>query len=162
MANNGNLLQGNPETQFESGRVAVESGRLGGIASGKAKREKKAMKDTLATLLAMPLKDGTSDDLDEIKSIASLNGKNITVQEAIMLAQVKKAVKGDTRAAEFIRDSSGNRPVDDWNLIEQMARIEKLKAETAKIKGENQGGDERDDGFIEALRNEVENVWGEQ
>ena len=109
MANNENLLQGNPETQFESGREAAESGKLGGIASGKARREKKAMKDTLATLLAMPLKDGVSHDIDEIKSIASLNGKNITVQEAIMLAQVKKAVKGDTRAAEFIRDSSGNK-----------------------------------------------------
>jgi hypothetical protein len=110
VADNGNLLHGNPETQFESGRTAVESGRLGGIASGKAKREKKAMKDTLATLLSMPLKDGMADDIEEIQSIASLNGKNITVQEAIMLAQIKKAVKGDTRAAEFVRDSSGNKP----------------------------------------------------
>lgn len=81
----------------------------GGIASGKVRREKKAMKDTLATLLSMPLKDGMAHDIDEIQSIASLNGKNITVQEAIMLAQIKKAVKGDTRAAEFVRDSSGNK-----------------------------------------------------
>lgn len=109
MANNENLLQGNPETQFESGPKAVESGRIGGIASGKAKREKKAMKDTLATLLSMPLKEGMAVDIEGIQSIASLNGKNITVQEAIMLAQIKKAVKGDTKAAEFVRDSSGNK-----------------------------------------------------
>jgi hypothetical protein len=81
----------------------------GGIASGRVRREKKAMKDTLATLLSMPLKDGMAHDIGEIQSIASLNGKNITVQEAIMLAQIKKAVKGDTRAAEFVRDSSGNK-----------------------------------------------------
>lgn len=80
-----------------------------GIASGKARREKKAMKDTLAILLSMPMKDGDSADIDAIQSIASLSGKNITVQEAIMLAQIKKAVKGDTRAAEFVRDSSGNK-----------------------------------------------------
>jgi hypothetical protein len=96
-------------TQFQAGAEQVETATKGGIASGKVRREKKAMKDTLATLLSMPLKDGMADDIDQIKSIASLNGKNITVQEAIMLAQIKKAVKGDTKAAEFVRDSSGNK-----------------------------------------------------
>lgn len=87
----------------------MERAKEMGIASGKSRREKKAMKDTLATLLSMPLKDGMSVDIGEIQSIASLNGKNITVQEAILLAQIKKAVKGDTKAAEFVRDSSGNK-----------------------------------------------------
>lgn len=96
-------------TQFRAGAEQVETATKAGIASGKARREKKAMKDTLATLLAMPLKDGIAADIDDIQSIASLNGKNITVQEAIMLAQIQKAVKGDTRAAEFVRDSSGNK-----------------------------------------------------
>lgn len=89
---------------------------MGGIASGKVRRERKAMKDTLATLLSMPLKDEAVSNLDEIKSIASMNGKNITVQEAIMLAQIKKAVKGDTRAAEYIRDTSGNKLKEEINL----------------------------------------------
>ena len=96
-------------TQFQTGAEQVETATKGGIASGKARRERKAMKDTLATLLSMPLKDGMSVDIGDIQSIASLNGKNITVQEAIMLAQIKKAVKGDTKAAEFVRDSSGNK-----------------------------------------------------
>lgn len=96
-------------TQFQTGAEQVETATKGGIASGKARRERKAMKDTLATLLSMPLKDGMSVDIAGIQSIASLNGKNITVQEAIMLAQIKKAVKGDTKAAEFVRDSSGNK-----------------------------------------------------
>lgn len=96
-------------TQFQAGAEQVETATKGGIASGKARREKKAMKDTLAALLAMPLKDGTATDIDDIQSIASMKGKNITVQEAIMLAQIQKAVKGDTRAAEFVRDSSGNK-----------------------------------------------------
>ena len=83
--------------------------RQGGIASGKARREKKAMKETLEALLSMPLKAGKAADIESIKNIASLNGKNITVQEAIMLAQIQKAMKGDTKAAEFVRDSSGNK-----------------------------------------------------
>ena len=80
-----------------------------GVASGKARRDKKAMKETLANLLSMPLQEGNAVDIEEIQSIANLNGKNITVQEAIMLAQIKKAIKGDTKAAEFVRDSSGNK-----------------------------------------------------
>ena len=109
MANKKNLKKGNPETQFASGREAVENGRKGGVASAKAKRERKAMRETLATLLSMPLKNGEAVDIEETQSIAALNGKNITVQEAIMLAQIKKAVEGDTKAAEFVRDSSGNK-----------------------------------------------------
>jgi hypothetical protein len=70
-----------------------------GIASGKARREKKAMKDTLETLLSMPLKDGAAANLDDIQSVAAMKGKNITVQEAIMFAQIQKAIKGDTKAA---------------------------------------------------------------
>ena len=92
---------------------ARAKGKAGGIASGKARRERKAMKETLEALLSMPLKNGKATDLDTIKNLATLKGKNITVQEAIMLAQIQKAMKGDTRAAEFVRDSSGNKPKDD-------------------------------------------------
>lgn len=88
---------------------ARELGRKGGIASGKARRKKKAMKDTLAELLTMPLEDRALENLEDIQSLATLNGKNITVQEAILLAQITKAIEGDTKAAEYVRDTSGNK-----------------------------------------------------
>lgn len=102
MANDENLKTLSPSE-------ARTVGRSGGIASGKARRERKAMKDTLAALLSMPLKDGKTADVEVIKNLASLKGKNITVQEAIMLAQIQKAIKGDTKAAEYVRDTSGNK-----------------------------------------------------
>lgn len=140
---------------------ARKNGAKGGIASGKARREKKAMKDTLETLLAMPLKEGQAAGLEEIQSLASVKGKNISVQEAIMLAQIQKAMKGDTRAAEYIRDTSGNKMREGLlDYEEQQARIDKLRAETARIKGEDMGDSEQDDGFIEALRGAVD-VWQE-
>lgn len=105
MANEENLIPNSERTPKER----KERAKKMGIASGKARREKKAMKDTLAALLSMPLQDGSTPDIEQIQSIAELNGKNITVQEAIMLAQIKKAMKGDTKAAEFVRDSSGNK-----------------------------------------------------
>ena len=109
MANEENLRA--PSTEEARAR-----GAKGGVASGKARREKKAMKETLETLLSMPLEDGKADDLEQIKSIAALKGKNITVQDAIMFAQIKRALKGDTRAAEFIRDASGNKLAEAVNV----------------------------------------------
>lgn len=99
------LISLKDRTTDEQQQIATQ----GGIASGKARRAKKAMKDTLETLLSMPLKDEAMSSLEDIQSLAAVNGKNITVQEAIMLKQIQKAIKGDTRAAEYIRDTSGNK-----------------------------------------------------
>lgn len=49
----------------------------------------------------------------------------------------------------------------DADIEEQMARIEKTKAETYRIKGEDQCEDTQDDGFMDALRSEVQSVWEE-
>ena len=108
MAGEDNLLKAENMTSEE----LRERARKGGIASGKARKARKAMKETLETLLSMSLKDEEAQDIEQIKSLAKLGGKNISVQEAIMLAQIKKAIKGDTKAAEFIRDSSGNKLKD--------------------------------------------------
>lgn len=87
-----------------------ENGRKGGIASGEAKRKKKAMRERLEILLEMPMKDGRSADIEAIKNFAAIKGKNITVQDAMMIAQIQKALKGDTTAAAFVRDTAGQNP----------------------------------------------------
>lgn len=109
MANEENL-------KTPSTKEARERGAKGGKASGKARREKKAMKETLEALLTMNTKEGRGDEIETIQSLAELKGKNISVQEAIMLAQIKKAIKGDTRAAEFVRDASGNKLAENVAL----------------------------------------------
>ena len=87
-----------------------ENGRKGGIASGEAKRKKKAMKERLEVLLEMTMKSGKGADIESIKNFAALKGKNITVQDALMIAQIQKALKGDTNAAVFVRDTAGQNP----------------------------------------------------
>ena len=89
---------------------AREQGRKGGIASAAKRKEKKAMKATLETLLSMPINEGLEEELEGIQNLARLKGANIDVQTAVMFAQIKKALKGDTRAAEFIRDTIGQKP----------------------------------------------------
>ena len=115
MANEQNLKKGK-ETQFRTGEEQVKTAKKAGIASGKARKEKKALKDTLEELLAMPIKDGKSQDIDKIKSIAGIKGKNITMQEAIMVAMLNKAAKGDVRAAEYVRDTIGQKPDSRMNI----------------------------------------------
>ena len=87
-----------------------EHGRKGGLASGEAKRHKKVLKERLEILLEMPMKQGREADIEAIKNFAALKGKNITVQDAMMIAQIQKALKGDTQAAVFIRDTVGQNP----------------------------------------------------
>ena len=87
-----------------------ENGRKGGIASGEAKRAKKAMKERLEILLDMPMKPGKGNDIESIKNFAAIKGKNITVQDAMIIAQIQKALKGDTNAAAFVRDTAGQNP----------------------------------------------------
>lgn len=50
----------------------------------------------------------------------------------------------------------------DGEEIERQAKIEKLKAEIARLKGESPDDEKADDGFLEALQSEAESVWQEQ
>lgn len=103
----------NPVKTKEEARAR---GRAGGIASGKARREKRLMRETLDLLLNMPIKDGTFADVESIRNFASIKGKNISVQDAILIAQIQKAMKGDTRAAEYVRDTIGQKPTDSVDM----------------------------------------------
>lgn len=95
---------------------ARECGRRGGIASGEAKRRKKAMRDSLEILLSMPVKSGKQTDIESVKNFAQLKGKNITIEQAMLITQIQKALKGDTQALVFLRDTSGQKPDDKLNL----------------------------------------------
>lgn len=52
----------------------------------------------------------------------------------------------------------------NWELAteEQKARVEKLKAETARIRGEDPDDWAEDDGFITALKGEAEKIWEDE
>lgn len=94
MANKKTLLQGNPDTQFKTGREQVETARKGGIASGKAKRKRKEFKEALKTALTVVMDN------------------NKTVQEIGIEALMDKFMKGDPKVFELIRDTIGEKPTD--------------------------------------------------
>ena len=106
------LIPQSERTKEEQKAIA----RMGGIASGKARREKKKMRETLEMLLSMPLNNKKAVDVEDVRSFAALKGKNISVQDAMLIAQVQKAMKGDTQAAVYVRDTIGQKPVDNVDM----------------------------------------------
>lgn len=68
------------------------------------RRKKKAMKETVKMLLNLDLPDG--DGKDNLKQMG-VEDDDLTVQTAILVNQVGKALKGDLDSAKFVRDTAG-------------------------------------------------------
>lgn len=83
---------------------ARERGRKGGKASAAKRAERKTFREGLLLLLNEPLKDKAG------------NPTTNTTQDAIIAALVKRAASGDTRAFEMIRDTIGEKPVQDVTI----------------------------------------------
>lgn len=113
MANKNNLIPASAENGY---KLTADDQSKGGKASGEARRRKKEMKERLELLLSMPIKDGKGTELEKIKNFASLKGKNITVEDAILIAIAQKALKGDIPAGTFIRDTVGERPTENQKV----------------------------------------------
>lgn len=86
---------------------ARANGRKGGRASGRARRARRDMRETFRELLDMPMRSG---GMTSFGTLEGAEGKNMTVGEAIAMRMLREAMDGDVRAAEFVRDTSGQRP----------------------------------------------------
>lgn len=106
------LIPFNKLTQEEQKKIA----QMGGNASVEARREKKRLQEAFKALLDMQDED-------------SPVGTNTTNAMAIALAMVKKAKKGDVQAGVFVRDTSGEKPVD-----EQILDVGELRTLNVEIK----------------------------
>lgn len=85
MANTENLVSLAARTTEEQRAIAS----AGGKASGEARRKRKTLKEELLLMLS----EGET-------------------QQSVTLALIEKAMSGDTKAFEVIRDTIGEKPVD--------------------------------------------------
>lgn len=95
------LPRGKP---FEPGDRAREIGRKGGKKSKAKQAQRKTLREDLLavlTKLEIPQKDG---------------GK-MPVQEALSSALIKAALNGNVRAYEIIRDTIGEKPVENVSIV---------------------------------------------
>lgn len=108
MANSENLKPARSKSE------AREKGRKGGIKSGEKRRERKALKEELLLLLS------TGD-----------------TQKKLSLALIEKAIKGDVKAFEVIRETIGEKPTNEQQItgcveIQKIFITEKEQQETDK------------------------------
>lgn len=98
-----NLLQ-NRLSGEELSRAASEASKKG----AEARRKKKAMRELAREILDLQLADE-----DAVRAELKKRGVEQTEAAALLLAQLTRARAGDTEAARFLRDTSGQKPVDN-------------------------------------------------
>jgi hypothetical protein len=96
-------------------KLTQEEQKAGGIASGKARRQRKLLREAADDLLNEVIKSSKGDKFGS---------------EALMMAQFRKALQGDTKAAEYIRDTAGQKPIEkimvadvDAEVVEQIENM---------------------------------------
>lgn len=124
---------------------------MGGKASGRARRRKAAMRDTMNRLLTMKV------EVEGLSDILRADGGESTYEELITMAMIEKAMRGDVKAYLAIKDVLGQTSKSDVDLEEQQLRMAATKANMG-VDGEEQ----EDDGFLEALKGSVENDWADE
>ena len=108
-------------TSAQDREQAAINGRLGGIASGEAKRERKRLREDLAMLLSETTEDGEP------------------YNEAVATAMIKKALEGNVSAFVAIRDTVDGKPTDtvmiaakpDFSALD--AAFEKIKFDEGEL-----------------------------
>lgn len=119
-----NLIPFDKRTKEE----ARESGRKGGIASGKARRKKADFKRAANLILSGKPTPGTADVLRQM----GFTDDEIDNTLAIVFALTSKAQRGDVDAARALFKFSGNDPEDKRKDEELKLRREDLKLRKAQ------------------------------
>lgn len=86
---------------------------MGGKASGEARRRKRDLRLAMEILLEQNTKSKGLDGKEQVVSGA----------EAVAVAQFKKALKGDSKAFEVVRDTAGQKPVEKVAFAEVGADV---------------------------------------
>jgi hypothetical protein len=84
-------------------KLTLDDQKAGGKASAESRKRKKLLRECIDELLA---KEYTSE------------GKTLTGSEALAVTLMKKAMKGDVKAFEVLRDTAGEKPVEKVMVAE--------------------------------------------
>jgi len=82
----------------------------GGKKSQENKRRRKSMQMIAQQVLEMKLRD--EQEIRQALRDGGMTDNDINYAAGIIMVQTQKAMGGDTKAAEFVRDTSGQKPVD--------------------------------------------------
>lgn len=105
---------------------------LGGKKSGEARRRKADFRKTLNLLLTAKI------DSPEWTPMLEALGLDSTLESAMLAAQIKEAMNGNTKAAYFVAQYAGQSPEPEENIRNREADTELKKARKQAVTGENE------------------------
>lgn len=108
----------------------------GGKASGEARRRKADFRKTLNLLLTAEI------DSPEWKPVLESLGVECTLESALLMAQIKEALGGNTQAATFVAKYAGQSPEPDENRRNREADTELKRANADKLNRDCSNEDE--------------------
>lgn len=126
MANEENLIPLNERTKNEQREIQ----RKGGIASGRARKEKADLKKKVNQILEMDVFS------PQLKEMLEEKGLSATNQTAVATVLLQKALKGDMRAIELLAKMNGNEGTKD--KLDQKEQKERIKAQQLENKRREQ------------------------
>lgn len=127
MANEQNLVSIGDQTTEKQREIT----RKGGIASGKARREKRDRYQRMQATLAMLVNDPKT--LEKLKD-AGVNAEGITYEEAIEAMQaIKAAREGDTNAFKAVKEEAYGR-LDNKTQLEVSGEVNGITINVKKYK----------------------------
>lgn len=108
--NDQNLIKPKRDQTPEQRKAAASKA---GKAAAKKRREKKQMQEIAKIVLHMPF-EGTDAQLDDLEGLSfeDYPDRKLTVSEISILKVAKKAMCGDIAAIQFLRDTAGEKPVE--------------------------------------------------
>lgn len=129
MANYENIKDVNSNrTPSERRELAIKAGK----ASGEARRRKADFRKTLNLLLTAEI------DSPEWTPALEALGLESTLESAMLAAQIKEALNGNTKAAYFVAQYAGQSPEPEENIRNREADTELKKARKQAVTGENE------------------------
>lgn len=149
MANEGNLIPFSKRSENE----AREFGKKGGKASGVARRRKADFRKTLNMLLTLEI------DNPEITPVLDVMGIDSTLESAMLMAQIKEAMSGNTKAAYFVAQYAGQSDKPEEDIKNREADTDLKQARKQAVTGENETDEALDklDKILEGLSNAASN-----
>lgn len=132
MANEENLISIGERTTSEQREIT----RMGGIASGKVRRQKADLRKRLREIVDMPLRAG---DIDEIETLADAKNANLSISDALLAKLVVMALGGNIKAMNTLMGMLGNDPTEAQEAPQSVTS-----------------------GFIDALNGTAAEVWADE
>lgn len=149
-----------PFTSEQSREEAVKNGSKGGKASGEARRKKKALKDCMKQLLALPV-----NNCEQWNDLAALGiaPEDIDNNMLVTVGLFRAAAGGDVKAYREMRHLIGDNETELDRKIKR-AQLDKIKAETEEVKrrvevDDSNSSEDCRHSLIEALRESATDIW---